>query len=103
MFLSLKSYLGAKPLRVESKETVNALLFVNFIALILRHKLLKMIYESELPKNYSVEKLLLELGKIRKIVLANGKEIVSEITKKQREIMESLNVAIDYAPKNPRF
>ncbi|MEM5784778.1 MAG: hypothetical protein QXF15_03520, partial [Candidatus Aenigmatarchaeota archaeon] len=85
MFLSLKSYLGAKPLRVESKETVNALFFVNFIALILRHKLLKMIYESELPKNYSVEKLLLELGKIRKIVLANGKEIVSEITKKQRE------------------
>ncbi|MEM4058707.1 MAG: hypothetical protein QXZ12_08320 [Thermoplasmata archaeon] len=86
---------------VESKETVNALLFVNFIALILRHKLLKMIYENELSKN-SVEKLLLELGKIKKIVLANGKEIVSEITKKHREIMESLNVTIDYVPKNQK-
>jgi len=75
---------------------------VNFIALILRHKLLKIMLDSGLTKKYSVEKLFLELSKIRKIVLANGKEIVSEITKKQREIMESLNVAIDYVPKNPR-
>lgn len=102
MFLSLKSYVGAKPMRVQSKETLNSLLFVNFIALILRHKLLKMMLDSGLTKKYSAEKLFLELSKIRKIVLANGKEIVSEITKKQREIMESLNVAIDYVPKNPR-
>ncbi|MEM3334260.1 MAG: hypothetical protein QW745_08715 [Thermoplasmata archaeon] len=61
-----------------------------------------MIYKSELTKNYSVEKLLLELKKIRKIVLGNGKKIVSEITKKQSKIMESLNVAINYVPKNPR-
>ncbi|MGC8681650.1 MAG: IS1634 family transposase, partial [Thermoplasmata archaeon] len=102
MFLSLKSYLGAKPMRVQSKETLNSLLFVNFIALLLRHKLLKIMLDSGLSKKYSVEKLFLELSKIRKIVLANRKEIVSEITKKQREIMESLNVAIDYVPKNPR-
>ncbi|MEM3829836.1 MAG: hypothetical protein QXP36_11580 [Conexivisphaerales archaeon] len=40
---------------------------------------MKITYESKLSKNYSIEELLLELGKIRKIVLANGKEIVSEI------------------------
>jgi hypothetical protein len=42
------------------------------------------------------------LSKIRKIVLENGKEITSEITKKQIEIMESLNISADYVPKNPR-
>jgi hypothetical protein len=50
-------------------------------------------YDSKLSKKYSVEKLLLELSKIRKIVLANGEEVTSEITKKQREIMESLNIS----------
>jgi transposase len=103
MFLSLKSYLGAKPIRVQSIESLNGLLFINFIALILRHKLLKMMYDSKLSKKYSVEKLMLELSKIRKIVLANGKEVTSEITKKQREIMESLNISADYVPKNPRI
>jgi len=41
-------------------------------------------FEKGLLKKYSLEKLMLELGKIRKIILVNGKEIVSEITKKGR-------------------
>ena len=102
MFLSLKSYLGSKPLRVQSIETLNALFFINFIALILRHRLLKIMLEKGLLKKYSLEKLMLELGKIRKIILVNGKEVVSEITKKQREIIEKLNLDIEYVPKNPR-
>jgi len=68
-------------LRVESIETLNALFFINFIALILRHRLLKIMLEKELLKKYTLKKLMLELGKIRKIILVNGKEVVSEITK----------------------
>jgi len=45
---------------------------------------------------------ILELGKIRKIILVNGKELVSEITKKQRDIIKKLNLDIEYVPKNPR-
>ena len=37
--------------------------------------------EKELLKKYSLEKLMRELGKIWKIILINGKEVVSEITK----------------------
>ena len=37
--------------------------------------------EKELLKKYTLKKLMLELGKIRKIILVNGKEVVSEITK----------------------
>jgi len=44
---------------------------------------------------------ILELGKIRKIILVNGKELVSEITKK-RDIIEKLNLDIESVPKNPR-
>jgi len=81
MFLSLKSYLGSKPLRVQSIETLNALFFINFIALILKYRLLKIMFEKELLKKYSLEKLMLEILKIRKIILVNGKKVVSEITK----------------------
>jgi len=34
--------------------------------------------------------------------LINGKEVVFEITKKHREIIEKLNIDIEYMPKNPR-
>ena len=79
----MKSYLGSKPLREQSIETLNALFFINFIALILKHRLLKIMFEKELLKKYSLEKLMLEILKIRKIILVNGKEVVSEITKKK--------------------
>ncbi|MGC8619392.1 MAG: hypothetical protein ACP5LA_02620 [Thermoplasmata archaeon] len=61
-----------------------------------------MMYDSKLSKKYSVEKLLLELSKIRKIALANGKKVTSELTKRQKKILESLNISADYVPKNPR-
>jgi len=77
----LKSYLGSKPLRIQSIETSNALFFINFIALILRHRFLKIMLEKELLKKYSLEKLMRKQGKIRKIILVNGKKVVSEITK----------------------
>ena len=77
----MKSYLGSKPLRIQSIETLNALFFINFIALILKHRLLKIMFEKELLKKYSLEKLMLEILKIRKIILVNGKKVVSEITK----------------------
>jgi len=43
----LKSYLGSKSLRVQSIETLNELFFINFITLILRHRLLKIMLEKE--------------------------------------------------------
>jgi hypothetical protein len=43
-------------------------------------------------KNYTVEKLLLELGKIKKIQLANEDVVVTEITKKQNDILEKLGL-----------
>ncbi|MGC8672743.1 MAG: hypothetical protein ACP5TO_04475 [Thermoplasmata archaeon] len=41
---------------------------------------------------------MLELGKIRKIILANGKKLF-EITKRQREIIKILNLELEYVSK----
>ncbi len=52
-----------------------------------------MIYDIKLLEKYSVENLLIKLSKIRKIVLADRKKVSSEIAKRKKEIMESLNIS----------
>ena len=48
--------------------------------------------ETEIIKDYTVESLLMELEKIKKIEMENGKSIVTELTRKQKYIMEKLNL-----------
>ncbi|WP_156161256.1 MULTISPECIES: hypothetical protein [unclassified Methanosarcina] len=48
--------------------------------------------ETEIIKDYTVESLLMELEKIKKIELENGESIVTDLTRKQKDIMEKLNL-----------
>jgi len=45
-----------------------------------------------LNKRYSVEGLLMELEKIKIMVLPDGEKVVTEITKKQREILDAIHM-----------
>lgn len=53
---------------------------------------------SGLLKKYSVGKMLLELHKIRKVILQDGKEITTEITRKQRDILAAFEVKPEHVP-----
>jgi hypothetical protein len=55
-------------------------------------RLLSMMKETKIIEDYTVESLLLELEKIRKIELQNGEVIVTELTRKQKEIIEKMNL-----------
>ncbi|GEM_PF-5842205 len=46
--------------------------------------------ETGLLRDYTVEGFLLELAKIKEIQLANGETIVTELSKKQRTILEKM-------------
>ena len=48
--------------------------------------------DVELNKRYSVEGLLNELEKIKIMILPDGEKITTEITKKQREILDALHM-----------
>ncbi|MBE0521945.1 MAG: hypothetical protein IBX39_06730 [Candidatus Methanoperedenaceae archaeon] len=61
-------------------------------SLIVRMRLINQIRENGLLKNYTVEKLLLELEKIKKIEMVNEDVVVTEITKKQNDILEKLGL-----------
>lgn len=82
---------GDAPQR-EERVFDEGVLFVTFISLILRMRLLKWMKETGLMEDYTLDGMLLELSKIKKIKLANGETIVTELSKRQRTILEKLGL-----------
>ncbi len=94
MFRSLKDDISGIPLRVQKSLVVKGMIFVNFLALILRFRLLRMLKSSGLMGEYSIPKLILELSKVKRVVLADGERVTTEVTRRQREIVERLGLSI---------
>jgi len=55
-------------------------------------KLMKLMIDVQLNKKYFVEGLITELEKIKIMILPDGEKITTEITKKQREILDALHM-----------
>lgn len=91
-FSMLKNDIEALPLNVRKDSTIAGYLFVCFLSLILRMRLLRLLKESELNKKYSIEGLLTELEKLRLMVLPDGAKIPTEMTKRQRDILTALGL-----------
>ncbi|MFW6122109.1 MAG: IS1634 family transposase [Petrotogales bacterium] len=91
-FERFKRDLKGLPLNTSKESTTRGFLFVCFVGLILEMRLLNQMKETGLLKDYTVEKLLLELEKIKKVRLANDELIVTEITRRQKGILEKLNL-----------
>ena len=94
MFKALKNDISGIPLRVHKTSVARGIIFVNFLALILRFKLLRMLKSSNLIRDYSIPKLILEMSKIKRVILADGNTITTEISKTQREIIKKLGLSI---------
>ena len=88
----MKSDLDILPLNTHSDSTISGFLFIVFLALIIRSRLLKMMTEAGLLKRYVIKGMLLELEKFWKITLADGLIMMTEMTKKQHLILEALNL-----------
>ena len=91
-FKIMKNDIQSLPLNTHKDSTTKGFIFVRFIGLIIRMRLLSMMRETKIIEDYAVESLLLELEKIRKIELQNGEVIVTELTRKQKEIIEKMNL-----------
>ena len=97
-FDDLKNSLDMKRLRMHSIETVDGRLFVQFIALIFMSALRKEMRATKLIEKYTVRELLLEMDPLTKIRYA-GKygQMLTEITKPQRDILKALNIEPPHA------
>lgn len=88
----LKNDIETLPLNTHKTSTLKGFLFICFLSLIIRMRLLKMMQSAQLTKHYSLDSLLLELEKIKKICLSNNEMITTELTKKQKEVLTKLKL-----------
>jgi len=95
MFYALKNDLTALPLRAHKADVVRAMIFVNFIALIMRTRILAMMRASKLCRDYSLPAVMLELSKLRRMEMLDGTFVTGEVTRKQRKIVEALGLDLD--------
>lgn len=91
-FRDLKNELDALPLNTHCDNSTRGYLFIAFLSLILRSRIVKVMKDCDMLKKYSVEKVLLELEKWRKVTLADGRVMTTEMTKKQRIILKALDL-----------
>jgi len=92
-FDDLKNALDMKRLRIHSSGRMNGRIFVQFISLILFSQILKTMREKNLSSRYSPKLLLGELESLTRIhYTGKYKDVTSEISKAQREILEAFNI-----------
>jgi transposase len=98
-FDNLKNELDVMPMRVSKVSTLKGLLFIFFISLIIRSLLLQKARNAELLGKNSIEDILLDLGKLRAVKIGGAWKL-TEITKRERTVLEKIGVAIPIEPKN---
>jgi transposase len=92
-FDDLKNQLDMKRLRIHNSAAMDGRIFVQFISLIYMSALRKKMQDADLTKKYTVRELLEEMETLTQIRYS-GKygHILTEITKPQRQIIQSLNI-----------
>lgn len=98
LFRGDKSYLGNKSLRVQSDESIDAKIFIEFVALIVRNKIYTCLkdemLENDSKANYmTVPAAIKELEKIEMIRLPDNKyRLDHAVTAKQKAILKAFDI-----------
>ena len=95
-FSNIKNRLDMKRTGVSSEEALEGKLFLQFVALTYVSYINQVMAHNDLYKNYTMSTLLDELDVIELYTYPNKKVHISEVTKKQSDILSCFNVSIDY-------
>jgi transposase len=77
---------------IHKDTTLKGLMFICLIALIIRMKIMNVLKQADLLKIYSFDKMMIQLEKAKAIVMENDQIIFSELTKKQKELLQPFNI-----------
>ena len=91
-FDQLKNWLDFYRLRTHNIKTTERKMFIGFIALIIRSNMLNRLKNNEITKKLTFEKVLIELKKIRTVIMSDMSENLITLTKTQKTILELFNV-----------
>jgi transposase len=92
-FDQLKNELDLLPLRIQKTVSLRGLLFIFFVALLIRVQLLNRAREAGLLARQSVDDILFELAKVR-AVSTGGRWMLTEVPKKARTSLEKMKVPV---------
>ena len=93
-FGNLKDRLNFRRMQVSSELSLNGKLFVEFIALIYLSYVKKKMQDANLFEQWTLQGLLDELDTIELFEAPEHGRILGEVTKKQQEIYDALNIPI---------
>jgi transposase len=92
-FCQLKNGLDFRRLRTHINETTDGKVFVGFLALILRTCLLGKVKAQTETKRFTLNKVLLELKKIKTVTMSDRHRLVTPLTKTQKTILAALGIS----------
>jgi len=93
-FDNIKNELDMKRLRVHSDDAMRGRLFVAFLSLILYSWIDKRMRDKNLYASYTQEQLLRELKRIKVVELSEERTLLTELSKKQKEILKALGIPL---------
>lgn len=94
IFDMAKNELDGDRLRVHSNTATEGSLFIKFIALILYCEITKTLKANDLFKKFTVKEMFAELRKIKMTSLKDDQSVVSELSKRHKQIFDAFN--LDY-------
>lgn len=103
LFDNSKNEMDGKRLRSHSTYTNNGKLFIKFIALILHTQISNYMNKSKLFKSYSLKELLMELKKIKISRINEQEPFISEISKKQKNILSGFGIDVEEFMEIPSY
>ncbi|MGB3974886.1 MAG: transposase [bacterium] len=100
LFDVMKNEFDSNRIRIHSRDALEGRLFIMFISMILYFILQHRMQQSEFLHNFSVADIMAKLKILRSVTLSNGKTYLTEMTKKQRDILTAFNIPL---PKKPCY
>jgi transposase len=94
-FDQLKNGLDFRRLRTHVNQTTDGKMFVGFLALILRSYLLRKLKDDQKTKHLTLEKVLLELRKIKVVTFEDLSRVLIPLTKIQKTILDVLGLSVN--------
>lgn len=92
---TLKNSLNEERLRTHGVTSMHGKMFVTFLALIIQTELTYLLHSSKFSKKYTVPELIMEFKKLRQFSRTeNQPSFLSEISKKQRDLLSEFNIPL---------
>jgi len=94
-FSQLKNQMDFKRMRTHYRKTTDGKMFVGFLALILRSHMLHKLKCNRQLKTLTLEKILIELRKIKSVTMSDSSTVSIPLTKLQKTILTLFDVQLN--------